>query len=942
MYMYDRSDQHKSSVVMTEPIFAAIFFLIVAPSVSVSWEHEIFVEKNGTNSSESCGSMHTPCATFNKALQGLTKDSTVIHVGPGTYTLEQGIETTKFGLNKLAIIGRSKDSTIINCSPSTGLKFLSSINITIESISFQYCGEEHFPYWIGLRAAVSFLQCSNVRMSHVAIQFSNGTGLLVECVQEAMIIEYCVIHDSRVNVIPDTYGMSLIGGGIFLFEDCVPPTANSYLIHESIITSNEFQYYTQPYYDKLLLCPEDLGGGITIMFFNSISSVVVDSSVITNNTKGFSMLGISNGSVQITNTSIYSNVHSSEAIIFSNTPHSFLYFFDVNMTETMTLAFQPKVNVTVGNYQNECTVKSGFFRFGIHFSNTENYSQIPIQLIQTECTKDIDITADSLVWGLWFDKVTGSLLHCPLPYAYCSEIGCACTKSREGRLCGRCKHGYSVAINSNYLSCVQCDKLETIVKGWAILIALEFIPITVMAILIAMLNVNLNQGSLNAYIFFCQIMTVSFPSVGYPAWLLTHEYQQTYSTYLLPLSIWNLNFINIPSVSESFSDEVYYYKFSIHISQSTSPLEAISFWFLIAFYPFVLLILIYICTILYGRGHKCIVYFVRPFHRILARFRSMFNTQPSLTHTAASVFTLCFMQLAATSFKILHPAWYEDKHGKYHSVFFYDGTQPYFRNWHGLAGTFAVMVLMFLSIVTLYLLIYPFQWFQKCLNKVKFRKDFLISVTDAFTGPYKDGTENSWDYRFFAGVHFALRLVIMVFYYVPQDRNIIAGLEATLCVLTATAIIIFRPYKRNIHSFNDMFLLLVLGAFGLYPFYSFCQTSAWHNATYFKFLILPICGSVILVVVTPYCVLWLIKKVKAGIAHLMSIQHQHYKNNNNRRNTELQNQVDNEGLLHAPNQSRLVTPEHYDERHVEGRRDSENDALNAVKKRGFNYGTLNN
>ena len=935
--MYDRSDQQKSSVVMTEPIFAAIFFLIVAPSASVSWEHEIFVEKNGTNSSESCGSMHTPCATFNKALQGLTKDSTIIYVGPGTYTLEHGIETTISGLNKLAIIGRSKDSTKINCSPSTGLKFKVSSNITIESISLQYCGQ-HIPYWFGLRVAMSFQMCGNVRMSQVAIQFSNGTGLLVECVQEAMIIEYCVIRDSRVNVILNTHGMSLIGGGIFLFEDCKPPNANSYLIHESIIASNEFQYYTQPYYDKLLFCPEDLGGGITIVFDHSISSVVIDSSVITNNTRGFSMLGTSNGFVQIINTSIYSNVHSSEAIIFSDTSHSLLYFFDVTMTETMTLAFHPKVNVTVGNYQNECTVKSGFFRFDVHFLNTENYSQIPIQLIQTECTHKFDRT-DSLVWGLWFDKVTGSLLHCPLPYASCIGVGCSCTKNREGRLCGQCEDGYSVAINSNYLVCVQCDKSETVVKGWALLIALEFIPITVMVIAIAMLNVNLNQGSLNAYIFFCQIMTVSFPSVGYPAWLLTHEYQQTYSTYLLPLSIWNLNFINIPSVSESFSDEVYYYKFSIHISQSTSPLEAISFWFLIAFYPFVLLILIYICTILYGRGYKCIVYFVRPFHRILARFRRMFNIQPSLTHTAASVFTLCFVQLAATSFKILHPAWYEDKHGKHHSVFFYDGTQPYFRNWHGLAGTFAVMVLMFLIIVTLYLLIHPFQWFQKCLNKVKFKKDFLISMTDAFTGPYKNGTENSWDYRFFAGIHFALRLVIMVFYYVPQDRNIIAGLEATLCFLTATAIIIFRPYKRNIHSFNNTFLLLVLGAFGLYPFY---QKSAWYNDTYFKFLILPICGSVVLLVVTPYCVLWLIKKVKTGIVHLIPIKHQHYNNNNNRRNTELQNQVDNEGLLHAHNQSRLVRPECYDERHVRVRQDSENDALIAVKNRDSNYGTLNN
>ena len=908
-------------------ICLVIYLLRVVSCVSVSWEHKIFVEKNGTNSSESCGSMHTPCATVNMALQGLTQNSTVIYVGPGTYTLEHGIETTISGLNKLAIIGRSKDSTIINCTPSTGLIFHSSSNITIESISLQYCGKEHFIYWIGLRAAVSFLQCSNVRMSHVAIQFSNGTGLLVECVQEAMIIEYCMVHDSRVNVISDKYGISLIGGGIILLEDCKPPNANSYLIHKSIIASNEFQYYNQPHYDKLLLCPEDLGGGITLMFFVSISRVVVDSSVITNNTRGFSMLGISNGSVLITNSSIYSNVHSSAAIIFSNTFHSLLYFFDVNMTETMMLAFQPRVNVTFGNYQNECTVKSSFFRFCVHFSNTENYSQIPIQLIQTECIQENDITADSLVWGLWFDKVTSSLLHCPLPYAYCSKFGCACAYGRRGRLCGQCKDGYSVPINSNYLSCVQCDKPETVVKGWALLIALEFIPITVMVILIAMLNVNLNQGSLNAYIFFCQIMTVSFPSVGYPAWLLTHEYQQNYTTYLLPLSIWNLNFINIPSVGELFSDEVDYHKLSIHISQSTSPLGAISFWFLIAFYPFVLLILIYICTILYGRGHKCIVYFVRPFHRILARFRRMFNIQPSLIHTAASVFTLCFVQLAATSFKILHPAWYEDMDGKHHSIFFYDGTHPYFRNWHGLAGTFAVMVLMFLIIVTLYLLIHPFQWFQKCLNKVRFKKDFLISVTDAFTGPYKDGTENSWDYRFFSGVHFALRLVIMVFYYIPQDRNIIAGLEATLCVLTATAIIIIRPYKRNIHSFNNMFLLLVLGAFGLYPFYSFCQKSAWHNATYFKFLILPICGSVVLVVVTPYCVLWLIKKVRAGIVHLtvfklISIQ---LYNNNNSKNTKPQNQMNNE-----------------DECHVKGRKDSENYALIAVKNRGSNYETLNN
>ena len=100
-----------------------------------------------------------------------------------------------------------------------------------------------------------------------------------------------------------------------------------------------------------------------------------------------------------------------------------------------------------------------------------------------------------VVWGLWFDKVTGSLLHCPLPYASCIKIGCGCTESREGRLCGQCKDGYSVAINSNYLSCVQCDKPETVVKGWALLIALEFIPITVMVIAIDMLITCFSSNS---------------------------------------------------------------------------------------------------------------------------------------------------------------------------------------------------------------------------------------------------------------------------------------------------------------------------------------------------------------------------------------------------------------------------------------------------------------
>ena len=164
--------------------------------------------------------------------------------------------------------------------------------------------------------------------------------------------------------------------------------------------------------------------------------------------------------------------------------------------------------------------------------------------------------------------------------------------------------------------------------------ALEFFPVTVMVIVIAIVNVNLNQGSLNAFILFCQMSALSFS--------LDQVYMEEYSEYpdtnskllnlfLYPLSIWNLDFINF--LGENFLGKGYY---SICISRSTTPLGAISFWYLIALYPLFLLMVFYVCIVLYEKGYRCVVFSIRPVHRVLARFWQMFKIQPSLTHTVRS------------------------------------------------------------------------------------------------------------------------------------------------------------------------------------------------------------------------------------------------------------------------------------------------------------------
>ena len=401
--------------------------------------------------------------------------------------------------------------------------------------------------------------------------------------------------------------------------------------------------------------------------------------------------------------------------------------------------------------------------------------------------------------------------------------------------------GYSVPINSHDLSCSSCDTPEAVVKGWAALIGLEFVPLLVITGAIAIFNINLNQESLNAYIFFCQILTMSFPSVRYPAWIAS-DYNHTlldpiFDFSFIPLSMWNLDFINIPS-SSLYSA----YDFSICVSLSTTPLGALSFWYFIAFYPIFLLTLFYGCIVLYDRGHRCVTCVVRPVHRLLARIWRLFDIKPSLSQTVASVYTLCFTQLAAISFKILHPVQYQEESGDTITVFFYDGTQQYFKGPHGVAGTLAIIVLVFLGIV-------------------KFKKDFLISVADVFIGPYKDGTQNSWDYRYFAGIHFGLRLVIMMLYYIPLylfPVVLIASLETVLCVVTATAVMIFRPYKREIHSFNEMCLLLVLGLLSFCYIYpdpsSVLQSPKYIDWSWFSLLVLPLCGFIIVFLVAPYCV----------------------------------------------------------------------------------------
>ena len=371
-----------------------------------------------------------------------------------------------------------------------------------------------------------------------------------------------------------------------------------------------------------------------------------------------------------------------------------------------------------------------------------------------------------------------------------------CVDSHTGYMCQNCTSGIPINMLNR---CAQCTDYP-----WSILIfiGIEILPMTIMVLLIIVLNIQLTNGSINGLVLYSQMALILFPEYIYTTGRtiggVDYYFNSIYFLWLLaliPRIIFNLDFTPL-----------LYNNIPLCITPNMSPLGAISFWYVIGFYPLLLLLLIYVWIVLYDKGFRCVVCITRPFHRCMARFWSMTGIEPSLIHSVASIYILCYTQLAVVSFKILSFNHIDNNS----TVFFFDAKQEYFKSFHALAGSFAILVLLFLILLpTLYLQFYPFKWFHKLLNYLKLRNQLLISLGDVFTGPYKNGSDNTFDYRYTCGL-FLLAKVIFLFQFTFLCYGIFC--VATVCCfsLLALIILIFRPFQRSIHNFCEVILLLAI------------------------------------------------------------------------------------------------------------------------------------
>ena len=467
-----------------------------------------------------------------------------------------------------------------------------------------------------------------------------------------------------------------------------------------------------------------------------------------------------------------------------------------------------------------------------------------------------------------------------------------------GRLNGACKTSSCVPINSPFLICA--NQSNTWEYGYVyhhdllLFFTIEIIPLTLLVSVLIVLNVKLTNGSFNGYVFYCQVSSICF-SLGYYFWKFENDNYYFHgrsdhhiNILTIPLSIWNLNFLTfVPYIC---------------ITPTMGSLGAIAFWYLIAAYPFLLLLFLYGWITMYNKGFRCVVSITRPIHHFLARFWRMTNIQPSFTHSISSIYVLCFTQFTATSLKLLHfTKWYslinENETG---IAFYYDGTLNYFGYPHAFLGILSIIILIVVVFIpTVYLLFHPFKWFHKMLDWCRLkRSQFVITLVDDYTGTFKNGCDNTNDYRYFAGFYLLLRFIIFFQFYIPiKGYHIIQGIKTSLYGIVAGSIMIFRPYRKIVHNFLEFLIFSIMAV-------NCGMTLSTDESSGYRLLLVMYLPPLVAFI---YCIYWIIKKFVNCWFHCRPIKQKHtVTTEENKTNLNVNDTF----------ADRVMNPDEYDEYHV--------------------------
>ena len=368
--------------------------------------------------------------------------------------------------------------------------------------------------------------------------------------------------------------------------------------------------------------------------------------------------------------------------------------------------------------------------------------------------------------------------------------------NREGPLCSRCIQDHGFPLYTYELQCVECTRFH--IKELFEFFAKSLIPPTILCIIATVFHLNILQPPWSVFVLVAQL--ISAPPLLQDS---LNNYDVVFPTLpsLLVATVygpWNLDFFRALYTPKCISPRIN----SLHPSLIDGA---------IGLYPLVLVAILYAFVTLRDRGCKIIIHMWKPFHYLLARFRSRINLKTSLVDTFATLLLLSYVKIGYAAMYVLAPTRLWSPDGSYVWVVYLDPSLKYFAPSHaGYAIVTLLISFIVLLVPVIILLLYPCLCFQRCLNRLHLRSLTLHTFVDAFQGCYKDGTNGTRDCRYFAALQLVLRLLFPLAFLFTQELITSTFLSFAVLVLYITIFVIAQPYKYVVYNKTDIPLLMAL------------------------------------------------------------------------------------------------------------------------------------
>ena len=168
--------------------------------------------------------------------------------------------------------------------------------------------------------------------------------------------------------------------------------------------------------------------------------------------------------------------------------------------------------------------------------------------------------------------------------------------------------------------------------------------------------------------------------------------------------------------------------------------------------------------------------------------------------------------MLTVSYSLLAPTELYNNRGKRVGavVLYFDASIEYFSRKHLPFAVLAICVLLvFVFIPLLLLLLYPMRSFQRCLGYcTRIRWQFLHTFTDTFQGCYKNGTNSTRDYRYFAGLYLLFRIVLLAALISPMAYMWL--ILILFPVVVSLSFSLFCPCKTNFFNISDCLAFAII------------------------------------------------------------------------------------------------------------------------------------